>query len=49
VTRSQKLRLKRWIMREIDQSLSRAPFGSAQQCYMTSAEFPAERRDAITQ
>ena len=49
MTRSQKLRLKRWIMREIDRSLSKTPFSSGLHRYIASAEAPGERRDAVTE
>jgi hypothetical protein len=49
MTRSQKLRLKRWILREIDRSLSRAPLSSAQHCYIAATDNPVEGRDAVTQ
>lgn len=49
MTRSQKLRLKRWIMREIDRSLLKAPFGSAPLRYITNADAPGEERAAGTQ
>ena len=47
--RSQKLRLKRWTMREIDRSLLKAPFGSASLRYIASAEVPGEKRAAVAQ
>jgi hypothetical protein len=48
MTRSQKRRLKRWIMREIDRSLSRTPLSSAQHRYIAASDNPVEERDAVT-
>ena len=41
MTQSQKRRLKRWIMREIDRNLSRAPLSSAQHRYMRPVTIPS--------